>query len=103
MVPVAVRKLCPAGGGRGVGLTLVVAVGVLRSLVAGCGARHPRALNSAAHEEAPAPPPPVAVITPDPSDHATGLSPLTPVTVTVKKGKLGKVTLTNAQGTSVAG
>lgn len=49
------------------------------------------------------PPPPVAVITTDPPDKAAGLSPLTPVTVSVARGKLGEVSVTNPQGAPVPG
>jgi lipoprotein-anchoring transpeptidase ErfK/SrfK len=88
---------------RGAVITLLMALGVLSALVAGCGAQHPTATSPVELKLAPPPPPPVAVITTDPSDHATGLSPLTPVTVTVSKGKLGTVSLTNPQGAPVAG
>jgi lipoprotein-anchoring transpeptidase ErfK/SrfK len=107
MVGVRVSRLCPAGGGQGTGRSLVImlamALGVLSTLVAGCGSRHATTLNPAAHEVAPALPPPVAMIHTDPPDHAAGLSPLTPITVTVAKGKLSTVSVNNPQGDPVAG
>ncbi|MBV8539846.1 MAG: L,D-transpeptidase family protein, partial [Pseudonocardiales bacterium] len=39
----------------------------------------------------------------DPPDHAVGVSPVTTVTVTVTKGKLGQVSVTNPQGAPVVG
>jgi lipoprotein-anchoring transpeptidase ErfK/SrfK len=80
-----------------------MALGVLSTLVTGCGSRHTTTPNPAALKVTPAPPPPVAVIHTDPPDHATGLSPLTPITVTVAKGKLSAVSVTNPQGAPVAG
>ena len=107
MVAVRVSRLCPAGGSQGTGRSLVImlalALGVLSTLVAGCGSRHATTLNPAANQVAPALPPPVAVIHTDPPDHAAGLSPLTPITVTVAKGKLSTVSVTNPQGAPVAG
>ena len=47
--------------------------------------------------------PPVATITSDPPDRAVGVSPVMPITVTVAKGKLGQVSVTNPQGISVVG
>jgi lipoprotein-anchoring transpeptidase ErfK/SrfK len=72
-------------------------------LLAGCGTRHTTTANPTAHQVIPPPPPPVAVITTDPPDGAVGLSPLTPVTVSVAKGKLGNVSLTNPEGVPVPG
>jgi lipoprotein-anchoring transpeptidase ErfK/SrfK len=115
MVPVRVSKSCPAAGGRNVWntaagrgwrgaiLTLLLVAGVLDVLLAGCGVRHTTAPDPASHKLTPVLPPPVAVITTDPPDRTTGLSPLTPITVSVTKGKLGEVSLTNPQGAPVPG
>jgi lipoprotein-anchoring transpeptidase ErfK/SrfK len=72
-------------------------------LLAGCSAGYTRAPNPAGHEVITPQPPPVAIITTDPPDHAADVSPVTPITVTVAKGKLGQVSLTNPQGAAVAG
>jgi lipoprotein-anchoring transpeptidase ErfK/SrfK len=112
MVLVRVSRSCPAAGGRKTGpghvrrvavVTLLLVAGVLGALLAGCNARHTAAPSPAAHQAAPAPPPPVAVITTDPPDRAADVSPLSPITVTVAKGKLGQVSLTNPQGEPVVG
>ena len=88
---------------RGAVITLLLVVGVLSALLAGCNVGHTAAPNAAAHHVTPAPPPPVAVISTDPPDRAAAISPLTPITVTVAKGKLTQVSLTNPQGAPVAG
>jgi lipoprotein-anchoring transpeptidase ErfK/SrfK len=49
------------------------------------------------------PAPPRAVITTDPPDQATGLSPVTAVTVSVAKGKLKDVSVTDPKGEAVPG
>jgi lipoprotein-anchoring transpeptidase ErfK/SrfK len=112
MVLVRVSTFCPAAGGRSTGsggirrgavITLLLIVGVLSALVAGCGASHSAAPSPAAHHIKPTPPPPVAVISTDPPDRAANISPLTPITVTVAKGKLSEVALTNPEGAPVAG
>lgn len=112
MVPVRVSTSCPATGGRnsesGRGrraavITLLLAIGMLAALVAGCNAARTAAPNPAAHHVIPALPPPVAVISTDPLDRATDISPLAPITVTVAKGKLSQVTLTNPDGAAIAG
>src|SRR5436305_4687437 len=112
---VRVSTSWPAAGGRnirnigssrvmrGAVITLLLLVGVLSTLLAGCNAGHTAAPSAAAHHVTPAPPPPVAVISTDPPDRAAAVSPLTPVTVTVAKGKLTQVSLTNPQGAPVAG
>src|SRR5581483_10829655 len=110
--PVRVSTPCPAAGdrnaglgrlGRGAVITLLFVVGVLSALVAGCAASHPGAPSPAAHHAAPVLPPPVAVISTDPPDRATDISPLKPIAVTVTKGKLTQVSLTNTQGAPVVG
>jgi lipoprotein-anchoring transpeptidase ErfK/SrfK len=72
-------------------------------LLAGCSSGHISAANPARHEAILPPPPPVAIITSDPPDHAVAVSPVTPITVTVAKGKLGQVSLTNPRGAPVVG
>lgn len=103
---------CPAAGDwnaglgrvrRSVVITLLFIVGLLSALSAGCTASHSGAPAPAAHHATPVPPPPVAVISTDPPDRAADISPLKPVTVTVTKGKLIQVSLTNPQGAPVAG
>ncbi len=82
-------------------IAVLLIVGVLGTLLAACSASAP---NPAAGQTTPSPPPPpVARITTDPPDRALDVSPLAPITVTVAKGKLGKVTLTNPQGSPVVG
>ncbi len=88
---------------RGVMITAWLVGGVLGMLLAGCNSGHTGAPTPARHQVVPAQPPPVAIITPDPPDGAVGVSPVTPVTVTVAKGKLSQVSLTNPQGTPVVG
>ncbi|MGH3763819.1 MAG: L,D-transpeptidase [Pseudonocardiaceae bacterium] len=83
--------------------TLLLVVGVLSALLAGCNAGHTAAPSPAAHQITPALPPPVASISTDPVDRMADVSPLTPITVTVAKGKLSQVSLTNPQGAPVAG
>ncbi|MDQ3763526.1 MAG: Ig-like domain-containing protein [Actinomycetota bacterium] len=78
-------------------------VGVLSALLAGCSSGHPTAPKPAGHEAPAPPPPPVAIITTDPPDHAVGVSPLAPITVTVVKGKFGQVSMTNSEGAPVVG
>jgi lipoprotein-anchoring transpeptidase ErfK/SrfK len=111
MVLVRVSTFCPAAGGRSTGsgnirrgavITLLLIVSVLSALVA-CSAGHSAAPSPAAHHVKPTPPPPVAVISTDPPDGAANISPLTPITVTVAKGKLSEVVLANPQGAPVAG
>ena len=84
-------------------IALLLLVGVLGALVAGCNAGHTAAPSAAAHHVTPVLPPPVAVISTDPPDRAADISPLTPITVTVAKGKLSQVSLNNPQGAPVAG
>jgi lipoprotein-anchoring transpeptidase ErfK/SrfK len=113
MVSVRVSKVCPAAGGRNTGNagsqagssrgTVITLLLVVSALLVGCSARHGAAPSPAAHKLAPVPPPPVAVISTDPVDHAAGLSPLTPVSVTVAKGRLSAVSLTSPQGNPVSG
>jgi lipoprotein-anchoring transpeptidase ErfK/SrfK len=109
MVPVRVSRSCPATGGRntvsglfrrGVVITVLLALGML---LAGCNVGHTSAPSPVGHVAIPPLPPPVATITSDPPDHAIGVSPMTPITVTVAKGKLGQVSVTNPQGAPVVG
>jgi lipoprotein-anchoring transpeptidase ErfK/SrfK len=82
-------------------ITALLVVGALSTLLVACSASAP---NPGARQiTPPPPPPPVASITTDPPDRAVGVSPLAPITVTVVKGKLGQVTLTNPQGAPVIG
>jgi lipoprotein-anchoring transpeptidase ErfK/SrfK len=110
--PVRVSTPCPAAGEQNLRLgrskrsaviTLLFIASILSALVAGCTAGHSGAPSPAAHHAIPAPPPPVAVISSDPPDRAADISPLKPVTVTVTKGKLTQVSLTNPQGAPVVG
>lgn len=82
---------------------VVIVLGVLGVLLAGCNVGHTSASSPSGHMATPALPPPVATISSDPPDHAVGVSPLAPITVTVTKGKLGQVSLTNSQGVPVLG
>jgi lipoprotein-anchoring transpeptidase ErfK/SrfK len=84
-------------------ITLLVVVGMLGALVAACNSGHNSVTAPAAHQAPPPLPPPVAAITSDPADQAVNVSPLTTVTVTVAKGKLGEVSLVSPQGAPVAG
>lgn len=51
----------------------------------------------------PPPPPPPAEVTANPADGAEGIDPLAPVTVTVAKGTLESVRLTNPDGVEIPG
>src|SRR5918997_5471469 len=112
MVPVGASRSRPAVGGRStvsklvkniLMITVLLVVGMLGTLLVGCsmGISAPKLAELPAAP--PPPPPPVASITTDPPDRATDVSPLAPITVTVAKGKLGQVTLTNPQGAPVVG
>jgi len=112
MVPVGVSRSGPATGRRnrvsglvrrGAVITVLLVVGMLGALLAGCASSHISAPTPAAHEAAPPLPPPVAVITSDPADQVANVSPLTTITVTVAKGKLGEVSVASPQGAPVAG
>ncbi|MGH3718598.1 MAG: L,D-transpeptidase [Pseudonocardiaceae bacterium] len=85
---------------RGIGITALLVVG---ALPAGCSTGHTSALSPVGRVAVTPLPPPVATITSDPPDHAVGVSPVTPITVTVAKGKLGQVSLTNPEGAPVVG
>jgi len=84
-------------------ITVLLIVGMLGTLLAGCNSGHLTASIPAAHEAAAPLPPPVAVITSDPVNQAANISPLTTITVTVARGKLDEVSVVNPQGTPVAG
>ncbi len=112
MVPVGVSRSDPATGRRntvsglvrrGAVITVLLVVGMLGALLAGCSSSHITAPTPAAHKAAPPLPPPVAVITSDPADQVANVSPLTTITVTVVKGKLGEVSVASPQGAPVAG
>ncbi|MGH3808984.1 MAG: L,D-transpeptidase [Pseudonocardiaceae bacterium] len=107
MVPVRVSRSCPATGGPKnavLGQVRRVMVGLIAgALLAGCSSGYTQAPKPAGHGASAPPPPPVAIITTDPADHAVGVSPVMPITVTVAKGKLGQVSLTNPQGAPVTG
>lgn len=51
----------------------------------------------------PPPPPPPAVVTANPANGAEGIDPLAPVTVTVAKGTLESVRMTNPDGVEIPG
>jgi lipoprotein-anchoring transpeptidase ErfK/SrfK len=82
-------------------ITVLLVVGVIESLLAGCSSGSTSASQPVGRQIPP--PPPVARITTDPPDRAVDVSPLAPITVSVAKGKLGQVTLTNPQGAPVVG
>lgn len=112
MVPVGASGSRPAVGGRStvsklvkniLVITVWLVVGMLGTLLAGCGAGISAPKPGELPAAPPPPPPPVASITTDPPDRATDVSPLAPITVTVAKGKLGRVTLTNPEGAPVVG
>jgi lipoprotein-anchoring transpeptidase ErfK/SrfK len=112
MVPVGVSKSDSATGRRntvselvklGAVITMLLVVGMLGALLAGCNSSHSSASTPAVHKAAPPLPPPVAVITSDPADQAVNISPLTTITVFVAKGKLGEVSVASPQGAPVAG
>jgi lipoprotein-anchoring transpeptidase ErfK/SrfK len=83
-------------------ITVLLVVGVLGTLLAGCNVGT-SAPNLSAHQAVPPQPPPVAIITAEPPDRAVSVSPVTPITVTVAKGRLGQVSMTNPQGAPVSG
>jgi lipoprotein-anchoring transpeptidase ErfK/SrfK len=112
MVPVGVSRSAPATGRRrtvsglvrrSAAITMLLLVGMLGVLLAGCNSGHLSAPAPAAHQTAAPLPPPVAVITSDPVNQAANISPLATITVTVTRGKLGEVSVANPQGTPVAG
>lgn len=76
---------------------------VLGVLVAGCNAGHTSALSPLKRMAIAPLPPPVATITSDPPDHAVDVSPVATVMVTVVKGKLAHVSLTDPRGALVSG
>jgi len=84
-------------------ITVLLVVGMLGALLAGCSSGTTSAKPAGRQIPPPPPPPPVASITTDPPDRARDVSPLAPITVTVAKGKLGQVTVTNPQGAPVVG
>lgn len=112
MVPVGVSRSGPATGRRrtvsrlvrrSAVITMLLLVGMLGALLAGCNSGHLSAPAPAAHQTAAPLPPPVAVITSDPANQAADISPLATITVTVTRGKLGEVSVASPQGTPVAG
>ncbi|MGB8962873.1 MAG: Ig-like domain-containing protein [Pseudonocardiaceae bacterium] len=84
-------------------ITVLLIVGMLGALVAGCNSGQTSVPTPAARKIAAPLPPPVAVITSDPADQAANISPLTTITVTVGKGKLSEVAVASPQGAPVAG
>ncbi|MDQ3886781.1 MAG: Ig-like domain-containing protein, partial [Actinomycetota bacterium] len=80
-------------------ITLLLTLGLAGVLLAGCAAG---AAGKPAGGDTPAAPPPPQV-TVDPPAGAIDVSPLAPVTVTVTDGKLTQVTMSNPEGTPVAG
>ena len=112
MVPVGVSRSGPATGRprtvsglvrRSAVIAVLLLVGMLGALLAGCNSGHLSAPAPAAHQAAAPLPPPVAVITSDPANQAANISPLATITVTVARGKLGEVSVASPQGTPVAG
>lgn len=91
------------GARRALIITVLALAGALGVLLVGCGTATSRTPSPAAHQITPPPPPPVATITTDPPDHAVGVSPLAPVSVTVVRGRLGEVSMSNPQGSPVIG
>ncbi|MCA1708456.1 MAG: L,D-transpeptidase family protein [Actinobacteria bacterium] len=86
--------------GRSTAIVVVLLVGMLGALLAGCGGGSQAAPAS---PEVTTPPPPVARISTDPVSHSVNVSPLAPITVTAAEGKLVQVTLTNSAGEVVPG
>ncbi|HEY6422537.1 MAG TPA: Ig-like domain-containing protein [Pseudonocardiaceae bacterium] len=85
-------------------IALLATLLIVGALLAGCNSGATSASKAAARETTtPPPPPPVASIATDPPDQATGVSPVSSITVTVAKGKLGQVSLTSPQGAPVPG
>jgi lipoprotein-anchoring transpeptidase ErfK/SrfK len=84
-------------------ITALLVAGALSTLLVACSASAPNPGARQTTPPPPPPPPPVASITTDPPDRALDVSPLAPITVTVVKGKLGQVTLTNPQGSPIIG
>lgn len=76
----------------------IALIGMLAAALTGCGAdkQNPRGGD-------PSGVPPVAQVHTDPGDGANDVSPLAPVKVTVARGHLGDVTLTNTDGKKVTG
>ena len=83
-------------------ITVLLVIGMPGALLAGCSSATTSA-KPAGRQVPPPPPPPVASITTNPPDQALDVSVLAPVTVTVAKGKLGQITVTNPQGAPVVG
>jgi lipoprotein-anchoring transpeptidase ErfK/SrfK len=83
-------------------LAMLLVAGVMGALLASCSSA-----------QAPAPPPvrtapkkppkPVAQITTSPADHEANVSPLEPITVSAKNGRIGLVTVTGADGQTIPG
>lgn len=82
------------------------ALGLLAAVATACS---PAALSggqsSTGRSSATTPPPPKPVVTVSfaPATGATGISPIAPVTVTVTRGTIAQLSLTNAAGKAVAG
>ncbi len=82
---------------------VVLLVGMLGALLAGCGGSGGGGGAAPGPAETTTPPPPVARISTDPANHSVNVSPLTPITVTAAEGKLQQVTMTNTAGGVVPG
>ena len=90
---------CPTVGRRrrrAVRVTLLLAVGLVGALLAGCASGSSSA-GPASGDTTEAPRPPSVAV--DPPAGAVEVSPLAPVKVTVTDGKLGQVTMTSPEGT----
>lgn len=100
-VPVTRRRSAAGRSRRTAQLALLLALGIVGALLAGCSSGQSRAADERPGGSSKAPVP--ASITVNPGDRAVDVSPVAPVTVTVDKGKLDQVTMTNPEGVPVAG
>ncbi|WP_240521919.1 L,D-transpeptidase [Amycolatopsis vastitatis] len=88
------------------GMGALVVAGVIGLTAAGCSSgpsAEPPKQTASSSAPAPAPAPAPAVLTLSPAKDAKDVAPGEPVSVTVKDGKVGEVTLTGADGKVVAG
>lgn len=101
---VLVPSLRPPAGRRSrhtLQATLLLALGIVGALVAGCTSGS-RAGGGAAGEDSTQAPPPASIVV-DPPAGALDVSPIAPVTVKAVGGTLDEVTMTNPEGAPVAG
>lgn len=100
-----VRGSAPGGGGRRSGRGVAVGLVLLAALVAGCspgGSAAPPSATRPPSSGAAKPVAPVALAI-VPADHATGVAPADPVTVSATNGRITQVGVTNSDGRVVAG